>query len=51
MSVKTRIIEALQQTLKTKRTRLKDSAFFLQTQTLGLIKSHHQQSGEYYGGA
>ena len=33
---------SLRQTLN-KRTRLKDSAIFLQTQTLGLIKSHHQR--------
>jgi exodeoxyribonuclease VII large subunit len=39
----TRIIEALRQSLKYKRTRLKDNAFLLQTQTLGLIKSHHQR--------
>ena len=39
----TRIIEGLRQALKTKRARLKDSAVLLQTQTLGLIKSHHQR--------
>jgi len=38
-----RLIEALRQGLKNKRTRLKDSAYFLQTQTLGLIKNHHQR--------
>jgi exodeoxyribonuclease VII large subunit len=37
------IIEALSQMVKAKRTRLKDRAFFLQTRTLGLIKSHHQR--------
>lgn len=38
-----RILDAMQQALKDKRIRLKDSAVFLQTQTLGLIKSHHQR--------
>ncbi len=38
-----RIIEILRQAINLKRTRLKDSAFFLQNQTLGLIKSHHQR--------
>ena len=37
-----RIIEALRQTFRSKRTGLKESAIFLQTKTLGLIKSHHQ---------
>jgi len=39
----TRLIEALRQGLGAKRTRLKDNAFILQTQTLGLIKNHHQR--------
>ena len=38
-----RIMEALQLTLKAKRSRLKDSAFFLQTRTLGLVKNHQQR--------
>ena len=38
-----RLIEALRQALVARHTRLKDHAFFLQTQTLGLIKSHHQR--------
>ena len=37
-----RVIEALQQAFRNKRIRLKDNAFFLQTQTLEFIKSHHQ---------
>jgi len=38
-----RIIEALRQELKDRRAHLKDNAFLLQAQTLGLIKSHHQR--------
>jgi len=38
-----RIVEALRTTLKAKRARLKDNAFFLQTTTLGLIKNHQQR--------
>jgi len=38
-----RVIEALQQSLLNNRSKLKDSAVFLQTQTLGLIKTHHQR--------
>jgi len=38
-----RIKEILHQVFLTKRGRLKDSAVFLQTQTLGLIKTHHQR--------
>jgi len=38
-----RIVEVLQQTLNSRRARLKDRAFLLQTQTLGLIKTHHQR--------
>jgi len=38
-----RMTEALRQMLKTRRIQLKDNAVFLQTQTLGLIKSHHQR--------
>jgi len=38
-----RIVEVLRQSLDKQRTRLKDNAFVLQTQTLGLIKSHHQR--------
>ena len=38
-----RIVEGLRQILNSHRQRLKDNAFFLQTQTLGLIKSHHQR--------
>jgi len=37
----TRIIEALRREFRGKRDRLKDNAVFLQTQTLGLVKSHH----------
>jgi len=39
----TRLMDALKQTLKDKRIRLKDNAVILQTQTLGLIKNHHQR--------
>jgi len=38
-----RIIEGLRHILESRRRRLKDNAVFLQTQTLGLIKSHHQR--------
>jgi len=37
------LIEAINHTLSDKRIQLKDSAVTLQTQTLGLIKSHHQR--------
>jgi exodeoxyribonuclease VII large subunit len=39
----TRVMEALRQALRAKRTHLKDSAVILQTQTMGLIRSHHQR--------
>jgi hypothetical protein len=39
----TRIIEGWRELLNAKRTHLKDSAVFLQTQTLGLIKGRHQR--------
>ena len=38
-----RLIVALREGLKDKRIRLKDNAITLQTQTLGLIKSHQQR--------
>jgi len=38
-----RIIDVLRQSLKNQRARLKDNAYILQTQTLGLIKTHHQR--------
>ena len=38
-----RIIEALRQALKAKRTRLKIMLFFCKPRHLGLIKSHHQR--------
>jgi len=38
-----RITEILHQVLKDKRSRLKDSAFFMQTRTVELIKSHHHR--------
>jgi exodeoxyribonuclease VII large subunit len=37
-----RLVEAMQQGLGAKRSKLKSNAFVLQTQTLRLIKSHHQ---------
>ena len=37
------LVEALEQALQSKRATLKDSAFSLQTKTLGLIKDHHQR--------
>jgi len=37
------LIEALQQGLLKRRHQLKDNAFILQNQTLGLIKTHHQR--------
>ena len=37
-----RLIEGLRQVLRRSRVRLKDRAFSLQAQTIGLIKSHHQ---------
>ncbi|MDE1920497.1 MAG: exodeoxyribonuclease VII large subunit [Candidatus Omnitrophica bacterium] len=37
-----RFFEALRQVFKTRRLRLKDSAVVLQTQTLGLVRRHHQ---------
>ena len=38
-----RVFGLLQQAFKTRRHQLKDSAHFLQTKTLGLIKIHHQR--------
>jgi exodeoxyribonuclease VII large subunit len=38
-----RVLDALRRRLLDKHNRLKDSAFSLQAQTLGLIKSHHQR--------
>ena len=42
-----RIIQAMSQALRDERGKLKDIAFELQTQTLGLIKSHHQRLAGY----
>ena len=40
-----RIIEGMRQILDNQRAHLKDSAYFLQTKTLGTIKGHHQRLG------
>jgi len=37
------LLTVFRQMVQDKRTLLKDSAYFLQTRTLGLIKSHHQR--------
>jgi len=41
-----KIIDALDQTFTSQRRRLKDNAIALQSQTLGLIKNHHQRLAE-----